>query len=75
MRSFGAKVYRYNGHNINQLKKYLLIKCKNKPKVIIADTIKGKGISFMENNNLWHYKNPDDNELNKAIKEIEIKYA
>ena len=29
----------------------------------------------MENNNLWHYKNPDDNELNKAIKEIEIKYA
>ena len=75
LKSFGAKVYRCNGHNINLLKKRLLIKSKNKPKVIIADTTKGKGISFMENNNLWHYKNPNDYELNKAIKEIETKYA
>lgn len=75
LKSFGAKVYRCNGHNINLLKKYLLIKSKNKPKVIIADTTKGKGISFMENNNLWHYKSPNDYELNKAIKEIETKYA
>ena len=43
--------------------------------MIIADTTKGKGISFMENNNLWHYKSPNDYELNKAIKEIETKYA
>ena len=36
---------------------------KNKPNVIIANTVKGKGVSFMENNNLWHYKNPNLEEL------------
>ena len=46
-----------------------------KRKFIIADTIKGKGVSFMESNNLWHYKNPDDRQLVKAIKEIKKKYA
>ncbi len=75
LQSFGCKVYEVNGHSVKQLSKILKRKVTNKPKVIIANTIKGKGVSFMENNNLWHYKNPDDNELNKAIKEIEIKYA
>ena len=46
-----------------------------KPKIIIADTIKGKGVSFMENNNLWHYKNPDLKQLNQALQEINKKYA
>tara|TARA_Y100001970_G_scaffold251653_1_gene324727 strand:+ start:3726 stop:4508 length:783 start_codon:yes stop_codon:yes gene_type:complete len=73
--AFGASVYRCNGHNINNIIKIFNIKNKNRPKFIIADTVKGKGISFMENNNLWHYKNPDENQLDKAIKEIETKYA
>ncbi len=73
--AFGASVFRCNGHNINNIGKIFNIKDRNKPKFIIADTIKGKGVSFMENNNLWHYKNPDENQLDKALKEIEKKYA
>jgi transketolase len=44
---------------------------KGKPSVIIADTIKGKGVSFMENMLLWHYKSPNEEQYNQAIKEIE----
>ena len=73
--SFGCDVIQVNGHNLLALNKALIKKNKNKPKVIIANTIKGKGISFMENNNLWHYRNPNLQELNIALKEIEKKYA
>ncbi len=73
--AFGASVFRCDGHNTSKIIKIFNIKSKNKPKFIIADTTKGKGVSFMENNNLWHYKNPDENQLTKAIKEIEKKYA
>ena len=73
--SFGCKVFETNGHSVKQISKLLKKKIVNKPKVIIANTIKGKGISFMENNNLWHYKNPNIEQLKKALKEIELKYA
>ena len=71
IRSFNCFVKSINGHNINQLLNAFKLKTKNKPKVIIANTIKGKGISFMENNIAWHYKSPNFYELNKALKEIE----
>mgnify|MGYP001189451358 CR=1 FL=1 len=73
--SFGAKVFRCDGHNLNKLNKLLLVKSSKKPKIIIADTVKGKGVSFMENDNLWHYKNPNLNQLKLAFKEIDKKYA
>ena len=75
LQSFGCKVYEANGHSVKQLSKLLKKKVINKPKVIIANTIKGKGVSFMENNNLWHYKNPNQEQLQVALKEIELKYA
>lgn len=73
--SFGCNVYEINGHNILAISRSLTRKNKNKPKIIIANTIKGKGISFMENNNLWHYKNPDIKELNTGLNEIKNRYA
>ncbi len=73
--AFGSSVFRCDGHNTNKLINLFKIKTKNKPKFIIADTVKGKGVGFMENNNLWHYKNPDENQLKKALNEIEKKYA
>lgn len=73
--AFGCKVYEVNGHDIAAITKALKAKSKNKPKIIIANTIKGNGISFMENNNLWHYKNPNNNELKLALKEIKKRYA
>ena len=69
--SFGAKVFSCDGHDINKLKRKFLINTSKKPKVIIAHTVKGKGISFMENNNLWHYKNPNEEEFKIALKEVE----
>ena len=41
-----------------------------KPSVMIAHTIKGKGVSFMEDTVLWHYRTPKDEEYENAIKEI-----
>jgi transketolase len=68
--SFGCKVIRINGHSFSQLYKSLSFQNKNKPLVIICDTIKGKGISFMENSILWHYKSPSNDELKQAIEEL-----
>ena len=42
-----------------------------KPSVILAHTVKGKGVSFMENNILWHYRTPQGEEYEAALKELE----
>ena len=57
--SFGFNVIEINGHDIKQIKKALnsKVKKKNKPKIIICHTIKGKGIPIAENNPTWHHKN------------------
>ncbi|MDC0426570.1 transketolase [Pelagibacteraceae bacterium] len=68
--SFGCKTKFINGHNFNQIKKNILLKTSKKPLVIIANTIKGKGVSFMENKIAWHYKSPNLEELKKGLEEI-----
>ena len=70
--SFGWDVYEIDGHKFNQIDKTIeLAKAnKNKPSAIIAHTIKGKGISFMEDNNNWHYKTPNEEEFKKAFEEL-----
>ncbi|MDB0032206.1 transketolase [Alphaproteobacteria bacterium] len=69
LKSFGFKTIVIDGHNHNQIKKSLKEK-SNKPKFIIANTVKGKGVSFMENKVEWHYKSPDYNQLIKALEEV-----
>lgn len=76
--SFNWDVTEVNGHNIVQLKELLLLKKKQKtgqPKCIIAHTIKGKGVQFMENKLIWHYKSPNESEYKLAIKELSNNYA
>ena len=73
--SFGCCVYNIDGHSVNEIIKFLKKKSLNKPKILLANTTKGKGVSFMENNNLWHYKNPNKDELVNALTEIRLKYA
>lgn len=68
--SFGCSVKKIDGHNFSQIKKSLLFNSKNKPYVILANTTKGKGIKFMENSILWHYKSPSKVELKKALEEL-----
>lgn len=73
--AFGWAVKEIDGHNFLQiisiLKKVPFV--KNKPSVIIAHTIKGKGISFMEDELKWHYKSPNKEEFEKALAELKIK--
>ena len=70
--SFGCNVHRVDGHNHSKLNKvFNYIKFDSKPNVIIAQTIKGKGVKYMENQVKWHYKSPNSNELEIALKEIE----
>jgi transketolase len=70
-RTLGWNVLEVDGHNHNQLINVLLLKSENKPTCIIAHTIKGKGVSFMENNILWHYRDPQGEFYEKALQELE----
>ena len=69
--AFGWNVIELDGHNHKQLKEAFSIIDENRPTCVIADTIKGKGISFMENNNLWHYRAPQGEDYEKAVNELE----
>ena len=66
---FGFEIIECDGHNEKELID-ALDKQKDRLLVIIAKTIKGKGVSFMENNNDWHHNNLKDDLYNKAIEEI-----
>ena len=73
--SFGWNVQEIDGHNMRQLCETLLYsKQQQKPTVIIAHTIKGKGVSFMEDTIECHYLTPTEEQLRIAINELkEIK--
>lgn len=73
--SFGWNVLLVDGHNHLELHNAFLraVNTIDKPSVIIANTIKGKGISFMENNILWHYRFPHVGpEYNNSINELNL---
>jgi transketolase len=72
-KSFGWSVKEVDGHDINSMEKSFLSApwCQGKPSVLIAHTIKGKGVSFMENSVEWHYKSPTTDHLDQALIEIE----
>ena len=72
-RSFGWNVIDIDGHKHEELKKAFneAKSVKGKPTVIIANTVKGKGVSFMENDILWHYRFPHDGwEYDNALEEL-----
>ncbi len=72
--SFGWNVIEIDGHNHDEIKSALKQSQKLKsPCCIIAHTIKGKGISFMENSVLWHYRSPQGKEFKEALRELETK--
>lgn len=70
--SFGFNVVNINGHNIDEIIDAITTakQTKEKPTAIIAKTVKGKGVSFMENNASWHGKAPNEEEYNLAIEEL-----
>ena len=70
--SFGFNVITINGHNIEEIKSAFkkARETKDKPTCIIAKTIKGKGVSFMENKAEWHGKAPNSEQYEQAIREL-----
>lgn len=76
-RAFGWDVIETDGHNHEKLLQAFKVKGKGKvkgvgkPLCVIAHTVKGKGISFMENRILWHYRDPQGEDYEKAVKELE----
>ena len=70
-KSFGWKVVEIDGHSHDELLNAFNLPHENLPKMILANTVKGKGVSFMENSLAWHYKSPNDEELELALKELE----
>jgi len=72
--AFGFKVITIDGHNMKQIVGALekAKKVKGKPVAIIAKTIKGKGVSFMENNAAWHGVAPNEEQLKKALAELKL---
>ena len=71
-RAFGWHVIKANGHDMGQVVVALdeAVRTKGQPSVIIAETVKGKGVSFMENNPDFHGKAPNKQELELALKEL-----
>jgi transketolase len=71
-RSFGWTVYEIDGHNIEEILWALSPEriVPGKPTLIVARTIKGKGVSFMENQVDWHGKAPSKEEAEIALKEL-----
>lgn len=72
-RSFGWQVIEVDGHNhesIFQVCAKVPLQ-RGRPSCIIAHTVKGKGVSFMENNVLWHYRSPQGEVFERAMQELE----
>src|SRR6266446_3619459 len=71
-RAFGWAVQEIDGHDVEQIERILAAVPyePDKPTCIIAHTVKGKGVSFMENKLLWHYRAPDNDEMARALDEL-----
>jgi transketolase len=68
-KSFGWDVSEIDGHNIEKILHSLNL-TSDKPRLILAKTIKGKGFSFAENNNDWHHKILTQKQYDEAEKEL-----
>ena len=69
--AFNWNVIEVDGHNHESLtESFKNLQSNGKPTVLIAHTIKGKGVSFMENKLEWHYKSPNEDQYQSALKEL-----
>jgi transketolase domain protein len=70
--SFGCNVKEIDGHNVEEIENTFNTIDKEKVNVIIANTVKGKGLSLMENDPRWHWRLPSKKELKTFVSELEI---
>lgn len=69
-KAFGWNVVEIDGHNYAEIKEALLVRSVKVPTLVVANTIKGKGVFFMENVPIWHYRMPNEQELPILMKEL-----
>lgn len=73
--SHGWRAVSCQGHSAEQIRNIITDTVRDKPLVIMAQTVKGKGISFMENNNKWHHNKLEQEEFDKACEEVAAVYG
>lgn len=69
-RAFGWNVIEINGHDPEEIREALLARQEKVPTLVIANTVKGKGVSFMENVPIWHFRMPNEQELPILMSEL-----
>lgn len=69
-KAFGWDTIEIDGHNHQEIRNALLRRVEKKPTLVIAHTVKGKGVSFMENVPIWHYRMPNEQELPILMNEL-----
>ena len=69
-KAFGWNVVEIDGHKYQEIRTALLTRQEGQPTLVVANTIKGKGVSFMENVPIWHYRMPNEQELPVLMKEL-----
>ena len=74
-RAFGWSAQCVDGHDQDALRTAFAERAANRPTYIIADTVKGRGVSFMENEVLWHYRAPQGEEYVAAMRELGVDVA
>ncbi len=70
LKNFGWHVQAIDGHDFGAIEGALEALSDERPNAVVLNTIKGKGVSFMEHSLKWHYHAPDDAELSLALKEL-----
>lgn len=68
--SFGLSAMEIDGHDFHQIYYALTARKALKPVFVVANTVKGKGVSFMENVPIWHYRIPNEDEIQTACEEL-----
>lgn len=71
LRAFGLELIEIDGHDLDAIAAALQAPVQGKPKCILAHTVKGKGVSYMENQVGWHGKAPNEEQRQQALKELE----
>ncbi len=73
-KAFGWEVKEIDGHDLSQIRRILqsIPFKQGRPSFVVAHTVKGKGVSFMENQLAWHYRYPDDEQLRLALRELGV---
>lgn len=69
-RAFGWEVVEVDGHDPEALLAVLGAAAGDRPRCVIANTVKGKGVSFMENKAKWHHGVPNDEQFAQAMREL-----